>query len=63
MALFAFQSQFVAVHPQLWKTFAICAYQNVFLELKRVLVWKEMLVDSEYPKYVVGILLWDKDIV
>jgi hypothetical protein len=39
------------------------AYQNVSLEFKRVLVWKEMLVISEYTKKIVGIILWDKDIV
>jgi hypothetical protein len=31
------------------------ANQNVFLEFKRVLVWKEMLVISEYTNNFVGI--------
>jgi hypothetical protein len=39
------------------------AYQNVFLEFKRVAVWKKMLVISEYTKNFIGILLWNKDIV
>jgi hypothetical protein len=39
------------------------AYQSIFLEFKRVLVWKEMLLISEYTNKITGILLWDKDIV
>jgi hypothetical protein len=35
-----------------WKPFAHACISDIFLEFKRVLVWKEMFVISEYTKKI-----------